>query len=279
MRDEMKKKILKVLPVLVLLTTRCLYGQDLAATTSLISSVINDIAKGRIETATLVPPGSCPGHFDLKTNDLKTIEKTGILLAHGYEEYLGQITGSVKNPHFAPVIIGIEDNWLVPDVQKQVYREISTILSDRFPQYGILFAKNIKKAEEEINRTDREIKKLAAEKNIRGIPVICNDHIKEILEYIGFDVVATYGRKEELTPSSIKNLMAVSRARNVRVVIDNLQAGLDTGKIFSDELGISHLAISNFPGVFPGTPTLRQTLYENAKRIITVYENSKNPAD
>lgn len=254
-------------------------GQDLAATTSVLSSVIKDITKEQLKVETLVPSGSCPGHFDLNVNHLRLIEKTGILFAHGFEEYLEKIKQSVNNTQFTPFIIEVEGNWLVPESQKQAYGKITKILSGKFPKYADFFEKNRKQAEEGINETDRDIKSIAAEKKFSGKPVICNSHIKEILEYTGFDVVATYGRKEELTPSTIKNLINLCKEKKVRLVVDNLQAGPDTGRVISEELKIPHLAISNFPGVFPGTPTLRQTLYENVKRIVDIYENSQNKTD
>lgn len=268
-----------VLAWILLLSSGFVYGQDLAATTSVLSSIIREIGGGKIAVATLVPPGSCPGHFDLKVNDLKTIENSGILFAHGFEEYLKDMTSAVKIPGFKPVIVEIKGSWLVPDNQKKAYLKISSILSEKFPQYRDFFEQNREKAEKEINKTDKEIKKTALERKLKGTPAICNSHIREVLEYIGFKVVANYGRKEELTPAEIRNLIKLCIEKKVRIVIDNLQAGPDTGRVIADELRIPHTAISNFPDVLPGTPNLRETLFENTKRLITVYENTKNTVD
>ncbi len=276
----MKKHILKIiLSGIFLFITGFAYGQDLAATTSVLSSVITEIGGGKIKVATLVPQGSCPGHFDLKAGDLKVIEKSGILFAHGFEEYLEIIQSSVKNPDFKPVIVELKGNWLVPRNQKELYLKVSDILSEKFPLHRNFFEQNRKKAEKEINKTVNNIRRLASDKKINGMPVICNSHIAEMLTYMGFEVAATYGRKEDITPTEIKNLIKLCRDKNVRIVIDNLQAGPDTGRVIADELKLPHLAVSNFPGVFPETPTLRQTLYENANRIIAVYGKSKNTVD
>ena len=254
-------------------------GQDIVVTTSVISSVVKDITGDRIRVETLVPSGSCPGHFDLNVRHLRLMEKTGILFAHGFEEYLEDIRRSVRNPGFTVSIIRVEGNWLVPASQREAYEKTAKILSGMFPEHAGYFDKNMKDAEAAIDRTDRAIKTLIKEKRISGLKVACNDHISEMLEYMGFAVAATYGRQEELTPPLVRKLINTCRKENVRLVIDNLQAGPDTGKIVSGELGIPHLAISNFPGVFPGTSTLRETLYENARRIVTVYEKFKNQVD
>ncbi len=255
------------------------FGQDVVATTSVLSSVIKDITREKVEVSTLVAPGSCPGHFDLKVSHLAAIEKSGILFAHGFEVYLEKIKDSIKRPQFKPHIIEVEGNWLVPASQKQAYSKITRVLSREFPRYKNFFGVNRRKSEKEIDLTDKKIKTLIAEKNLQGMRVICNNHIEGLIEYMGFEVVATYGRKEELTPLIIKNLVNISSEKNVRLVIDNLQAGPDTGLVVAEQVKIPHIAISNFPGVFPETNTLRQTLYEDVKRIVYVYENSQNKTD
>jgi zinc transport system substrate-binding protein len=264
---------------ILLITFRLTYGQDVVATTSVLSSVIKDIGQKKIRVETLVAPGSCPGHFDLKVSHLANIEKSGILFAHGFETYLEKIKDAIQRPQFKPYIIEVEGNWLVPASQKEAYSKITTVLSMKFPRYKNFFERNRKKSEEEIDLTDRKIKKLTAEKGLQKMRVICNNHIKELIEYMGFDVAATYGRKEELTPLTIRKLVNISRLKDVRIVIDNLQAGPDTGLVVAQQLKVPHIAISNFPGVFPETSTLRETLYEDAKRIADVYEKSKNKTD
>ncbi len=270
----MKRKVL--FSIIFLLTAGLACGQDLVATTSVLSSVVEDIAKDKLNVETLVPAGSCPGHFDLKVRHLQNLKKSGILFAHGFEVYLKQIEDAVGNPLFGPVIILVDGNWLIPENQKQAYKKVAAVLAEKFPQYGDFFEKNRQAAYDNIEKTDTAIKKLAGNARISGIRAVCNSHIKEVLEYAGFEVAATYGRKEELTPAGIKNLIALCREKNVRLIVDNLQAGSDTGRIISNELKIPHLAISNFPGVFPGTPTLRQTLEENVKRMLSAYETAQN---
>jgi len=268
MRD--KNIVLGVL----LLTARILLGQDIVATTSVLSSAIKDITKDKLTVETLVPSGYCPGHFDIKGSHLASIEKSGLLFAQGFEPYLEQIKTSIKRKDFAPVIIKTEGSWFVPENQKKLYLSINHKLSERFPEYDDFFEANTIKAIDEIEKRDRKIKEMM--KDIKGSPVICNNHIKEMLQYLGLWVVATYGREEELTPSDIKNLIEIGRKGKITLVIDNLQAGPDTGKVIADELRVPHITISNFPDGFPETPTLRDTLLYNAKRIRAAYGKGKD---
>ncbi|HNS32939.1 MAG TPA: metal ABC transporter substrate-binding protein [bacterium] len=268
------KKIIAVLLLLVFGRYAC--GQDIVATTSVLASAVREIGGNRIKVTTLVPYGSCPGHFDLKASHLRLIERSGVLFAHGFEGYLEKIKASIRHPGLKPFkviqIVEVEGNWLVPAAQMEAYGKISEILSGLFPRNRDFFEAKRINAENKIIETDIAVKKIVESYKLKGVPVICNSHIKDLLEYIGFNVIGVYGRKEELTASDIKKLVLLAKKENVRLVIDNLQAGPDTGTVIASQLKISHIAISNFPGVFPGTDTLRQTLHENVRRIASVYE-------
>lgn len=258
---------------LVLLTFICnAIAQEIITTTSVLSSAVKEIVKDKLTTETLVPSGYCPGHFDIKGKHLADIEKSGLLLAQGFEPYLKQIKSSIKNPEFEPVIIEIEGTWFSSENQKKIYNKITEVLSEKFPQHREFFEKNLEEAIKEIEKTDSKVRDIVKKYGFTGKSIICNTHIKEVLQYIGLNVVATYGRKEELTPSEIKKLIETGKKEKVCMVIDNLQAGPDTGKVIADELKVPHITISNFPEGLPETPTLRHTLYRNTQLIINTYE-------
>jgi zinc transport system substrate-binding protein len=41
------------------------------ATTSLIAEIVSDLGGPAVAIATLIPPASCPGHFDIKPDDMR----------------------------------------------------------------------------------------------------------------------------------------------------------------------------------------------------------------
>ncbi|MCX8082536.1 MAG: metal ABC transporter substrate-binding protein [bacterium] len=261
--------------LLLLLYISNLFAQEIITTTSVLSSAVKEIVKGKLKVENLVPSGYCPGHSDIKVKHLAEIEKSGLLFAHGFEPYLDQIKNSIKKEGFSPIIIKTEGTCFSLENQKKIYNELTKILSEKFPQYKDFFETNSKKTLLEIEETDKKIKNIIKKKQVAGISVICNGYIKNMLEYLGLEVIATYGRKEDLSPSQIKKLIEIGRKEKVSLVIDNLQAGPDTGKGIAEELRIPHITISNFPEALPDTPTLRDTLYVNTQRIIEAYEKNK----
>src|SRR3972149_7369267 len=58
---------------------------DIVAGSSLIANIIQDVADGKLETRTLIPPGVCPGHYDVKTSDIVALANSTALFIHDYQ--------------------------------------------------------------------------------------------------------------------------------------------------------------------------------------------------
>ncbi|MCL2389565.1 MAG: hypothetical protein FWC85_04205, partial [Elusimicrobia bacterium] len=88
-------------------------------------------------------------------------------------------------------------------------------------------------------------------------------NLKTFLEWLGFNVVATYRTQNELSARQLAELNRTIQQRNVVLVVDNLQAGTNIGFMLSEDNGLRHAVISNFP---LGGSYL-STLQDNIQRI------------
>jgi len=269
----MKHCILGTLLMLNMLSPVVAHGEDrtVVATTTLLRAAIEDITGNRIAIHTLMPPGSCPGHFDLTVEQLAAIEKHGVVFAHGYEPYLPKLKDAVSNPRFRICRIEEKRNWLIPEVYLDVVRKVERHLALCFPEDSIFFSRNLDNLIRKTNAFDREIRKTVEESGLRKKRVICNKFLEDLLAYLGLDVIATYGRAEEMTPTILAALVEAGRSKKVDIVIDNYQAGPDTGIFLAREFNVPHVVLSNFPGAFPGTENIRATLRENVYRMKIAY--------
>ena len=80
---------------------------------------------------------------------------------------------------------------------------------------------------------------------------------------MGFNVVATYGRPDALTPEVVKGLVDKGHEANVKYVIDNLQTGKHAGEGIAKTLDVYGVTLSNFPGGHRNTDTWEQTIDRN----------------
>jgi len=229
-----------------------------AASTSLISSIVEQVGGDKVQVANIIPPAQCPGHFDVDPADIKTLADANLFLMHGWqgETFNEQLIQSAHNPDLKVVSLNIMENWMVPSVQAAATGNITSNLTQVDPQNASYYENNSKSQQAAIIAKGNELKTRLDTGNVSQANVICGDQIAGFVQWTGFNVVASYPRPEDLTPKKIQELVDIGRKEEVAVVIDNLQSGSpDAGVIMADEIGAVQVTLSNFPGGFDNTET------------------------
>ncbi|MCK4262745.1 MAG: zinc ABC transporter substrate-binding protein, partial [Dehalococcoidia bacterium] len=101
------------------------------------------------------------------------------------------------------------------------------------------------------------------------VKVICAEMQAGFVNWAGFDVIATYGRPEELSVAEVEQLIVQAREAGVALVIDNLQSGgTENSATMARDIGAAQVTISNFPGGFEGTETWEKAIDRNVDLIL-----------
>jgi len=247
------------------------WGEPLrvVATTSHLAALVRAIGGTDVSVTTIIPAGMCPGHFDMRPADRYSVEKGSLILAHGWETVLPGIESSTRQG--AVRRVSVEGNWLVPSVQKEAGRSVAFLLSEALPRRASFFSANLQRHLAEMDRLEKDALTRIETAGLKGVPVICQDMVAPFLSFLGMKVVATYGREEELAPSALAALVKTGRQANVRLIVDNLQAGPKAGVSLARELGIPRATVSNFPGGMPRTDSVAACVHDNISRLISAY--------
>ena len=238
----------------------------IVVTTSIIGSIVNAIGKERVEVVTIVSAGMCPGHFDVKPQDIAILSDADALLNHGFEGWVEKLLNSVGNSKLLAKAVSVEGNWMVPETHKKAAKKIIKILCNISPQNISWYEENLSCYEKTIDSTAVQIRELT--KDLKDIKVICAEYQSGFLRWLGFKVIATYGRAEELTPKKLAEIIKIAKRESVQIVVDNLQSGAGTGRLLAEEIGASHITLTNFPLGDSYIVSLR----ENVDKIIKAIE-------
>jgi len=244
-------------------------------TTTAIESIVSEVAKDNLQVISLIPPDTCPGHFDLKPSDAIKLNSAELLLGHSFEKetFLKKIDGLIqKESALRIVAISVKGSWMVPDIYINAVDEITRILEEQFPQYAQDFESNAYRYKEQIKKESERLKTHAHKLNIDQINAVASNMQKDLLIWLGIKVIATYGRSDEISALELQRLIEQAKAYNACVVIDNLQSAGKAGKPIVDELGIAHLTLSNFPRAYRGKVSYLDTLKENVQQLFSIVE-------
>ena len=245
---------------------------DIMAGSSLISNIIQNITDGKVETSTLIPPGVCPALYDVKPGDIEALANSTALFIHDYQENFTNINGAIeaaKNPDLIIMAINVTGNWMVPQVQAEAVDKIAQALGEIDPENAAYYAGNATEREQAILAHGEDVRNTLQDAGVDGVKVICADMQEGFVEWAGFDVVATYGQPENLSPADVAQLVNEAKQAGVALVIDNLQSSATaTGATMAQDIGAVQVTISNFPGGFDNTETWEKAIDKNVDLLL-----------
>ena len=258
------KKIGSILLAIVLFSMVSINADEkvkVVCTTTILEKFAEEVGGEKVEVISLVQPGVCPAHFDIKPSNVYDVSEASLILCHGFEQWLDGLISSSGNKDVKKVLL--KGSWSTPDSAIQMVEKIKDALSEASPENAEYFNENADKTIEEIRETAESIKKEADTLDVKNIDVICMKWQKEFVEWIGFNIVATYGPPENVSMKEINELTK----KKALLVIDNLQSGTKLGSQIASEIGAYHVILTNFPDAVPGTGTLSEMMKYNADQL------------
>lgn len=270
-----------ILVILLLAISGCAAKESpklkVATGTSLIADIVKNVGGDKVETVNIVPPAACPGHFDLKPGDVQKLAEARLFLRHDWQGkmFTKELIESVHNKDLQVVEVAVAGNWMAPPVQKEAVTKIAGILMEKDPSNRAYYEQNADRLVSQIEAKGQETLSRLQAAGAGGVKVLCSEMQQGFLKWAGFDVVATYGRPEELSPQKMQELINKGKQAGVKLVVDNLQSGPDAGKGMAKELGAAKVTISNFPGGLPQTDTWSAALDKNVELLLDALKEVK----
>jgi len=231
------------------------------ASTTLISAIVQAVGGDRFAITTIAPAGLCPGHFDLKPSDVTAANNARLILNHGWEAWYPALEKAIIPPGPRRVTLATSGNWMIPGLQKQAAAEIAALLMELDTARADTYRLAAARYQADVDSAAAAARALLTGKELPA--VIAADQQAPFLEWLGFRVVATYGRAEDFTAQELTRLARVATDSGVKLVVDNLQSGPDTGKPLAEGFGAKHVTLTNFP--LQGS--YRRSLLDNASAL------------
>ncbi len=230
-------------------------------TTSVLASIVKDLAGDKVIVEVIASPSICPAHYDIRPSDVDKVGRADIVFYHGFEPWIKDLVraSGTKAP-----LINISGPWNTPDALKRMYIAVAHYLK----QYlHIDVDQRLNECLKAIDKTAKWLKDFAKEHGFIGKPVIVMQWQKKFVEYLGFDVVATFKPPEKVSAKEYEELVKIGKEKGVLLVVDNLQSGTELGKKLASEIGAVEVALTNFPGTAPGLNNMTQVMKFNALRL------------
>lgn len=253
-------------------------------TTSLLAQIVERVGGDLVDVVNILPPAQCPGHFDVKPGDIRKLADADLFLLHGFqgEKFAEELIASANNPNLTVVSLDVKApatppnwrpppppaNYMVPAVQLEATDKVAAALSQVDTENSAVYQNSATGYKEMIAAKEAKIKAKLNQVNPSGVSVICGGMQARFVQWVGLNIVTTYGRPDSLTPQVVKELVDKGREAKVTLIIDNLQSGKGAGAGIAEELGCKRIILSNFPGGFDNTETWEKAIDRNIELIL-----------
>lgn len=235
--------------------TAGVWGESVVVTTSMLECSMLDAfgPDSELEVERIIPPGNCPGHFDLKPKMLAEIRDSDLFVYHNFQRGVKERVLAL-GAGVATLEIEQAGSWLVPSNYWSVVSYLREVLPDKLPLAG---------AGHPFDSGDlaelEDFWRDAVEKNgWAGVPVVASALQADFCSWLGFDVAAELPRSEELTPAALRDLMDSGAA----MVIGNRQSDSQSARMLARRMDLPVAVLDNFPSKKSPGQTAYRTLAE-----------------
>ncbi|HUU29300.1 MAG TPA: metal ABC transporter substrate-binding protein [archaeon] len=248
------------------------------ATTTMIGSMVELLAQEKIELRVLVPPGSCPGHFDLKPQDAVRLSRASLIVRHDYQAYLDRKL-KPQNEKVSIVALRSPGSLVIPKAYLEALSQLKSILSSRFPDLAPDFESNFALASQRIEEIEGTARKRIVEAELSRARILGSVMQEDFLRWVGMQVCASFSNSpDELSVLRLTELVRTAEGQHVDFVAGNLQSGGEMVAVgIAAEIGCPVCVLSNFPGTNERNSTYFELLLDNINLLAQINKETAQP--
>jgi len=242
-------KLLLLLLLFTLLTETGIVRADqqktIVVTTSMLEEAVREIipASAAIETIRLIPPASCPGHFDLSPRIVPILRNAAIVIRHDYQDTLEKKISGLGAGDIKTIALSTPGSLLIPGNYQAFAGEVASVFILEFPGYRDEFLNAVESLRNKTELMTEDIQKRSEAWS--GHTVIAAVMQKNFCEWLGFSIAGVIKRPENTSPRDFEKLLAT----NPSIIIANLQEGTQAAISLGEKLHVPVAILSNFPDV------------------------------
>jgi zinc transport system substrate-binding protein len=225
---------------LVLLVAGCTREAEkvgVVVSTPMIQAIAAETAGPRIGLSVVVPEGVRPEGFKLAAREIDMIRGADLLIYHGWEPWVPVAVDSSPPPVRAAV--GIGGNWMVPDIHLEALREIRNHLIAADPEGTGEYRERALRYENQILREAGSVCRDLAP--CRGTQVIAEVRHSDILDWAGFEILATFDGEDPPSGAELERIADTGRTYGVKLVVGDRRGG--PAERLASQLGARYLIL------------------------------------
>jgi zinc transport system substrate-binding protein len=214
-------------------------------TTTLIETAVRDLMGPDLPIVRLMPPGSCPGHFDLDPGQVRHLATATLFIRHDFQA--GLDTGVSKSGLQTNRIVAISScpAFTIPTSYVAMCEELADRLAQTWPDKAADIQARLKDVKSKA--ADAESKRAGRAERLRGRKVLCARYQRDFCQWMGLNVVAIFQAGTDESAWQLNRAVDMARTAGAEAVVGNRQWGPRHLEALAEASGLPGIMLSNFP--------------------------------
>lgn len=220
---------------------------EIAVANSYIGAAVKDLCGNQQQIFDLVPPGMCPGHFDISPSQVNLLCNCKILLVFDFQKNIEKAVPRIKERGLKVCTVTLSPGMCIPETYLSIVKQVAAALSEQQPLQKDYYESRLKEIEQRLNILGQDIVNRINKSELDGTKIITSQHQSEFTKWLGLDCVSTFAGRDTITPAQIDHNLQEARQNQIKLVIANKQEGTEIAKTLAEHLNLKYVVFSNFP--------------------------------
>jgi ABC-type Zn uptake system ZnuABC Zn-binding protein ZnuA len=238
----------------------------IAVSTSILMAGISDLYGERVEVYVMIPPGGCPGQYDMTPPDLAKLSAADLIVLHDYQEPMQKKLES-SLPEARPMLIIAEEGSLItPPGYKRLLETLAREVPQKIPGLRPITRTALEQALASVQKAEDQARTEGAEV-LQGKSVVAAHFQAEFCRFWGMEIAAEIDSAESLSAKELDQILKAAKAKRALAVVGNAQNGQNQFEAMAQRLGLPLVMLSNFPEEKDGRASYQTLLISNVRAL------------
>ena len=248
----------------------CTPRNRVAVTNTFLAAAVNDVTNCGADVILLAGPGMCPGHFDIRPNQIDEMRSARILLRMDFQKSLDTRLKSLTDGGLEIFGIKISGGLCQPESYLSACQQIANCLVQREIITKEAAEKRLDEISKRISRVENE--NLLRVAKLENVAVVSSVHQSQFCRWLGLRVVAGYGGADTALPSHINEVVKEGCEGGVKIIVANAPEGRKVADSLAERLNAKVVMFDNFPADKKSPTAFDDLISKNVSALIEVFD-------
>lgn len=220
---------------------------EVAVANSYLGMAVKDLCGQQYPVCELVPPGMCPGHFDISPAQVSQLCNCKTLFVFDFQKNIEKALPRIKERGLKVCTVTPSPGMCIPETYLAIVKQVAAALSEQHPSQKKHYESRLRDIEQRLKILSQDLADRVKASELQGTKVITSQHQAEFSKWIGLDCVSTFSGRDTLTPVQIDHNLQTAKQRQIKLVVANKQEGTEIAEILAGRLKVRCVVFSNFP--------------------------------